>query len=200
MNETRNEILKIFEDAIDKANKILVIAPKRNELLRYSLEKEEEFEAIKKRYQKALKYLKMCKKNTPEKEFLDFNLAYKNAITKKLNDSKKEYLPYLEKFQEAMKLENEIEKYKDYIYNLATIFKNIKLEKNEILNYNLYSITVVILIANEQDYHITDSNFFASTKDFYQMIEKSNDKKLKKILEDKEFYSMYNIYDFLERI
>ena len=198
MFDARNEILKVWERILETTSEMLEVAKRRNILLKESAEQEKEFRKKETYYQNFIKILHDFDEKEADEHISHYAKLLDSAVATKLNHEKAEADPYLSKYREAAKLTNELEEYKKYLNGFLEIYETIHLQKEEIYSKKLYELVTLILIANEGDSSIDESEFFVSEDVFYEMLNASGDPILQGLLSNSGITNRISIDEFLE--
>lgn len=157
MNVERKDWNKILSTTAE----MLQTAHKRNDLLKEFEGKEREVRKEEEEYKKFLDYLEQFNKKHADGELGEQIKLMAILVKNRLSKLKHEAQPFLLKYDQAIRMYDKIEEYKDCLESLLNVFKNLKLTQEEVLQQDAKELTALILIANDKDYTITEENFFA---------------------------------------
>lgn len=198
MFDARNEILKVWERILETTSEMLEVAKRRNILLKESEEQEKEFRKKEDHYQNFAKILQDFNEKEADKNISSLTKLLNCAIATKLDKAKEDASLYLSKYKEAAKLTNELEEYKKYLNSFMKIYRTIHLQKEEIPSKKLYELVILILLANEEDSAMDETEFFVSKEEFYKMLDTSGDSNLQGLLSGSNITNQISLDSFLE--
>lgn len=169
MNEKREEWNKI----LNITTEMIKLAHERNNLLKEAEAKEKEIRTMEKEYNEFLIYIKEFNKKYVNGA-LDEQIRFINIfLRKRLSELKHENRTYLLKYNKTIRMYYKITSYKDSLESFLSVFKNLKLTKEEVMKQDAKKLTALILMANDKDYTITEENFFAdedAKKAYFEML------------------------------
>lgn len=169
MNAKREEWNKI----LNITTEMIKLAHERNNLLKEAEAKEKEIRTMEKEYNEFLIYIKEFNKKYVNGE-LDEQIRFINIfLRKRLSKLKHENRTYLLKYNKTIRMYYKITSYKDSLESFLSVFKNLKLTKEEVMKQDAKKLTALILMANDKDYTITEENFFAdedAKKAYFEML------------------------------
>lgn len=169
MNAKREEWNKI----LNITTEMIKLAHERNNLLKEAEAKEKEIRTMEKEYNEFLIYIKEFNKKYVNGA-LDEQIRFINIfLRKRLSELKHENRTYLLKYNKTIRMYYKITSYKDSLESFLSVFKNLKLTKEEVMKQDAKKLTALILMANDKDYTITEENFFAdedAKKAYFEML------------------------------
>lgn len=194
--DSRKEMLKKWEDILDKSSEMLRLVAKQNTLLIKSSKKEKLFRNQQAAYEKMIEEIEEFKKTYADKDLKISIDKVKKHLEKKMQQLELDAKPYLEIHKEAVSYMHKIEELKQYLLQYLDIYEKIKLKEDEIEEKNLRNFILLILLANEEKPSITEENFFETTEIFFKKLIESTDPALKSIFFDNKYtITYYNILD-----
>lgn len=191
---------EVWERILETTSKMLEVVRERNILSKESSAIEKEYRQKEDAYQKILQDLENFQTIWTDEDVKNIIDALIYVIRDKFNSYAQEVALYLEKFEEAGRLTYEIEVYKESLTSFTSFYRILKLKEKEIPRERLYELVVLILLANENDDSISETQFFESKEVFHEMLKNSGDPILNELLDGTSITGSILLDLFLEKV
>lgn len=191
---------EVWERILEETSNMLEVVRERNILSKESSAREKEYRQKEDAYQKVLQDLENFQTIWTDEDVKNIIDSLICVIRKKFNSYAQEAAPYLEKIEEAGRLTYEIEVYKESLTSFTSFYQILKLKEKEIPRERLYELVVLILLANENDDSISETQFFESKEVFHEMLKNSDDPILYELLDGTSITGSILLDLFLEKV
>ena len=206
MSNSREEVLKEWNRLLEEVSEFLEIVRKRNSLMKKCADKESHFSKMKEAYKKMIcdvkNFLNEDADNFKNADAIKKGNEFISALEDDLYCIKKKSNPFLQQYDEVVRLTNLIEEKIDVFSESVEEFFDIKLKKGEYSEEKIYEMVAIILIANFNHSKINESSYFSLVDEFHELLKNSEDSSLSELLEyDPDNITTHNwLYDFLDAI
>lgn len=196
MNLERVRLLDSMEALIEKANKIIEMAQKRNLLEKEYAEPIRQHEKDRQLYAEAIGALEKIGQISKSK------VNTEEIIEKIRADVKQQALDMesiYTKLQESAELTNQIDKLKEEIYLYISDFVHIQLRESEITRDNISALIILFLAANYVNSELSQNSFIECPNSFVTFLSKNRDIKIVEIVyePDASCITKYHSLDYL---
>lgn len=188
-----------WKNCLETSKKMINAAKLRNAALDFSEKKEAEYSTIKRKCENAIADIR---RHHDELKIVKLPVAAENyikVINEYLVEVKAQYSKFLDIYGKAVQMCNKVETYKEYLEMYTSIYKDLKLTKEEYTDEDLPAIIALILLANREDLKIKEADFFEDLDDFYARIKK-NPKLVGLLSFSDDIISTNTIDDYLQDI
>lgn len=165
---------------LNKTSRMLKVVKKRNALQRQSEEKQRLYNTKRIKYHHFLKLMNEFAEG--EDTLIKNSISLLASIMQdRLKYMLKQEAPALAKYEKAVQLSHEIERYKREMISLPYWNMLPKLSRKEIPKDRLYELIILILFACEKNPSLSEEDFVESKEDFLAMLQESKDPVLQQL-------------------